>query len=109
MEYNKKDIKDKFKNRTSIGGVYKLSCSGDSKVWLRSTTNLQGVKNRFEFAMKTNLCPEPCMSESWKVYGAQAFSFELLEEIQKGEAQTDKAFAQDVNTLLELYTEKLKL
>ena len=35
MEQNKKDIKDKFKNRTSIGGVYKLTCSGDSKVWLR--------------------------------------------------------------------------
>jgi hypothetical protein len=45
--------------------------------------------------------------EDWKLYGASSFSFEILEEIHKKETQSDREFADDVATLLELWTEKM--
>lgn len=69
---------------------------------------MQGSKNRFAFSTSTNFCPEACMAQAWKQHGAAAFSFEVLEEIEKKETQTDREFSDDVAVLLELWSEKLK-
>ncbi|AIF52943.1 GIY-YIG nuclease family protein [Pelosinus sp. UFO1] len=103
---SKKDLKEQYKNRVIIGGVYCVRCSGADNLWLRATTDIQGSKNRFAFSVSTNSCPEMCMSESWKQFGATTFSFEILEKIEKKETQTTREFSDDVNTLLELWIEK---
>lgn len=103
---SKKDLKEQYKNRVIIGGVYCVKCSDTDNRWIRATTDMQGSKNRFAFSASTNYCPETCMIEAWKQFGATAFSFEILEEIKKKETQTARKFSDDVNTLLELWTEK---
>ena len=103
---SKKDLKEQYKNRVIIGGVYCVKCSDTDNRWTRATTDMQGSKNRFAFSVSTNSCPETCMIEAWKQFGATAFSFEILEEIKKKETQTAREFSDDVNTLLELWTEK---
>jgi len=69
---------------------------------------MQGIKNRFEFSVSINSCPETCMIKAWNQFGASAFTFEILEEMQKKETQTDREFSDDLNTLLEIWTENLK-
>ncbi|TCL38061.1 hypothetical protein EV210_10427 [Anaerospora hongkongensis] len=103
---SKKDLKEQYKNRVIIGGVYCVECSAAGNRWLRATTDMQGAKNRFAFSVSTNSCPETCMMEAWKQFGATAFSFTILEELEKKEIQTAQEFSDDVNTLLELWTEK---
>ncbi|MGE4277250.1 MAG: GIY-YIG nuclease family protein [Lawsonibacter sp.] len=105
---SKKALKEQYKNRTIRGGVYCIRCSGNHARWLRATTDLQGAKNRFTFSQNTNSCFEPCMAEAQKLYGASAFSLEILEEIQRKEDQTEREFSGDVDVLLELWTEKYK-
>jgi hypothetical protein len=46
------------------------------------------------------------MLKTWKQYGADSFSFEIVEEIEKKETQTQRQFSDDLNTLLELWNEK---
>ncbi len=46
------------------------------------------------------------MMDAWKESGASGFSFEVIEEIERNETQTDREFSDDVNTLLELWLEK---
>lgn len=104
---SKKALKEQYRNRTIIGGVYCIKCD-DNNFWIRPTTNMQGSKNRFEFSVFNNYCPEACMLESWNQFGASSFSFEILEEIERKKTQTEDEFLDDVNTLLELWTEKLK-
>lgn len=99
-----KAMKEQYKNRVLIGGVYCVKCNVNNNFWVRATTNLQGSKNRFEFSVSTNSCPEMCMLEAWNQFGASAFSFEILEEIQKKETRTEREFSDDVNTLLEIWT-----
>ena len=67
---------------------------------------MKGAMNRYQFLVTSGTCPEPCMAEAWKQYGPSSFSFEVLEELQKKEIQTDREFSDDVNTLLDLWLEK---
>lgn len=105
---SKKALKAQYKNRMVVGGVFCIRCEAAGEAWIRATTDMQGSKNRFAFSSSTNFCPEACMAQAWKQYGASAFSFEVLEEIEKKEAQTDREFSDDVAILLELWSEKLK-
>lgn len=102
----KKDRKEHYKNRAIIGGIYKITCNGNNNFWIRSTTNMQGSKNRFEFFLSTSSCPETGMIKSWSQFGASSFTFDILEEIKKKETQTEREFSEDVKTLLELWKEK---
>lgn len=104
----KKALKAQYKNRTVVGGVFCIRCAPADEAWLRSTTDMQGARNRFTFSVSTNFCPEPCMAEAWARYGASAFSFEALETLEKKDAQTDREFSDDIAVLLQLWTEKLK-
>lgn len=104
----KKALKEQYKNRIIIGGVYRIQCSGNHAAWLRATTDLQGSRNRLEFSVSIDSCPEMCMMQAWKTYGASAFTFETLEELQKKETQTQREFSDDIQVLLELWIEKQK-
>ncbi|MGF7143449.1 hypothetical protein HNQ56_001872 [Anaerotaenia torta] len=105
-QFSKKDRKEQYKTRLVTGGVYCIECSGNGRKWIKSTQDLAGQKNKFEFFVSTNLCPEPGMNSEWKQYGANSFSFTILEEINKGETQTDQEFAEDIHTLYDMWLEK---
>ena len=103
---SRKELKEKYKNRVIIGGVYCFKCNATNQTWLRATADIKGMKNRFEFSVSANSCPDSHLIEAWEKYGPASFSFEILEEIEKKEAQTDSEFLEDVNILLELWKEK---
>jgi hypothetical protein len=104
--YTKKDLQTQYKNRTVVGGIYSIKCNGNGQVWLKSTKDLQGQKNKFIFFTSTNSCPEPGMRSDWEAHGAASFSFTVLEEITKKETQTDREFNEDLKLLLEMWNEK---
>ena len=99
----KKELKEQYKNRTCIGGIYCVTCTEGSKQWLRATIDLKSSKNRFDFSISTNSCPETDMMEEWNRYGGSSFAFETLEEIIKKDTQSDREFDDDVEILLEMW------
>jgi hypothetical protein len=103
---SRKELKDRYKNRVVIGGVYCIKCKDNGRMWVKSTKDMEGSKNRFEFSVSINSCIETSMSAEWNKYGAQSFSFAILEEVKKGEIQTDQEFADDISVLFELWIEK---
>lgn len=100
MELNKRKLRDEYKSKASVGGVYRITCNENGMTWTRGTVDLRGANNRFEFAYKTNLSPEMALNEAWKTYGSKAFSWDVLEEIEQGETQSQKEFSEDVAALL---------
>jgi len=102
----RKELKNLYKSRAMIGGVYRISCSGNGRVWIKFTKNLQEQQNRFRFFISGNYCPEPGMRAEWKQYGAESFSLTVLEELKKGETQTEAEFARDIETLHEIWMQK---
>lgn len=103
---SKKELKEHYKNRSVVGGVYCIKCNGNGRTWLKSTKDLEGQKNRFQFFVSTNTCPEPSMLADWKQYGANSFSIVILEELKKGDTQSDREFADDISVLLDMWLEK---
>ena len=99
----RKELKKSYQSRTIVGGVFRISCEESSHAWIKATKNLQEQKNRFGFAMQTGGCPEPGMWADWKQYGSKAFSFTVMEELEKKESQSEDEFARDIEALLELW------
>lgn len=102
----RRELISSYKNRAVIGGIYCIKCSGNQRIWIRSTTDMEGSRNRVMFSLKMKNAPEPAMLRECNEYGWESFSFVVLEELKKSEAQTEKEFASDVNALLEIWLEK---
>ena len=105
----KKEIKERYMNRILVGGVYCIKCSGSSRVWIKSTIDLEGQSNKYKFSISTKSCPEPTMRSDWEQYGAESFSFSVIEKLEKRETQTDQEFAEDIRTLYEMWLENMPI
>ncbi len=106
---SQKELKEKYKNRVRIGGVYCIKCRDTNDLWIRGTKDIHSSKNRFAFSVSMNSCPELSMADQWKLSGPDAFTFEILEEIEKEDTQTEGEFEEDINSLVEYWNEKIKI
>ena len=103
----KKELQARYKEREIIGGVYVIKNKINNKSLLQSATDLQGSKNRFEFAQKTGSCIHPKLQQDWAKHGPEAFSLIALETLKKSSAQTEADFKTDIDFLTEIWLEKL--
>lgn len=103
----RKRIKDDYKSKVAVGAVYAIECGGTRRRIIKSTTNIDGIKNRFQFALKTKSCPDPALRDEWLKFGSDAFSLVVLEELRMKEDQSAGEFADDIKLLYELWLEKL--
>ncbi len=101
-EINKKELKEQYAKRAVNGGVYKITCTETGEFWLRSTLDMKGAMNRFNFSKSMNMCPEFSLKKTWLQHPAESFVFDMVDEITKEETQTDEAFSADVQTLLDM-------
>jgi len=103
----KKELLSQYKEREIVGGVYIIRNTLKNKVLLDAAIDLQGSKNRFEFSRKTGSCVYMKLQNDWAEQEKDQFAFEVLEELKKGETQTDKEFENDIGVLKEMWREKL--
>ena len=104
----KSRLKDEYRHKLSVGAVYALECSGNHRRWIKSTTDIQGIRNRFQFAASIKDCPDPVTRAECARYGTDSISLAVLEELQMKEGQTAGEFADEIKLLEELWTEKLQ-
>jgi hypothetical protein len=102
----KKRLLSAYRERKVVGGVFAIRNTDHGKRLIDSTVDLHGSRNRFDFMKKTGSCYHLKLRGEWS--GNPPFVFEVLEELEKGETQTDSEFAEDVKALRELWLEKLR-
>lgn len=104
----KKELATEYKERKVIGGVYIIKNLQNNKILLEASFNLQGSKNRFEFAQKTGSCVNKKLQQDWNKHGCMGFVFETLEELERKDTQTEEEFREDIELLKEMWMEKLE-
>jgi hypothetical protein len=104
---NRKDMINAYKTKKDIGGICKITNTINGKILLFAAPNLAGAKNRFDFACKTNSCYQIELTKDWQKYGAEAFCFEVKEELEKLPEQTNKEFRSDLKELLLMWQENI--
>ena len=79
---------------------------GGGKALVLASAEIGGIQKRYEFAEATGGCFHPKLQHDAKTYGNDAFSFAVLETIERKDTQTDREFAEDLDVLLALWLEK---
>ena len=103
----KKELKEAYKSRKVVGGICSIRCNGNQNVRIQAMTDVEGLRNRFDFAVLTDTCPDPAMRGDWLKYGSKSFTFSVLEEIKKKDSQTDQEFSSDIETLHDIWLDKI--
>ena len=99
---DKKELINQYKNRTQTGGVFAIKNMRLGKWYIDAAADLKAAKNRFTFgAIHLKL------EQDYAAQNGEGFVFEVLEELPKGEGQTDKEFKDDLTVLKSLWLEKL--
>jgi hypothetical protein len=103
----KKEIIAAYKERKTVGGVYRIKNQKNGEFFLDVTANIGGIGNRFDFSQKTKNCFNIKLKKIWTPENSGEFVLEILEELEMGEGQSKKAFQEDLETLKNIWVEKL--
>lgn len=104
----KKAMTEAYKARKVFGGVYAITNRETGGKTIFSAQDLEGAENRFRFMQSTECCPVLAMQKEWRIYGKDAFIFEVLETLEKKEEETAKDFKEEIAVLAQLWREKTK-
>ncbi|MCL2152758.1 MAG: GIY-YIG nuclease family protein [Oscillospiraceae bacterium] len=100
---DRKDLVNQYKNRTQIGGVFAVKNTVLNKWYVDCAADLAATRNRFSFMGDSFLK----IAKDYNGQKGEGFEFEVLEELHKGETQSDEEFHDDLALLKSLWLEKL--
>ena len=98
----RKEIINEYKERKSYGGVYTITNTLNGKYLIGHAANLKSVQNHFQFAVATDSPVHPKLRKDWEELGAQAFTLEILEQLEQQPEQSQVEFMDDLKTLEQL-------
>jgi group I intron endonuclease len=82
---NKKDLKREYKETARPMGVFQIRNLTNEKVFVGSSTNLDGIFNRHRFQLNAGAHPNKALQADWNSSGEENFAFEILEELEPRE------------------------
>ena len=103
----KRDINREYKERRKPAGVFQIKNTANGKVYLGSSLNLEGPLNGHKFMLTINRHRNEILQKEWNEYGADAFVFEILEEVK---VKDDPNFnlSDELTLLEEIWIEKVQ-
>jgi hypothetical protein len=81
----KREILQAYKEEKRPAGVYALRCAATGEVWVGTSKNIGQQKNSIWFSLRSGGHPNRKLQAAWAAHGADAFSFEVLEEVDQAE------------------------
>jgi hypothetical protein len=105
---DRKTLKEEYKQNKVIGGIYRVTNTRNGKYLFNYAPNIQAKQNAFEFAASSNTVFDNRLRGDWESLGGGAFSFEVLETLEKKKDQTQEQFITDLEALAQMWNEKLE-
>jgi hypothetical protein len=74
-----------YKKRKSAAGIYAVRCAVSGEAWIGQTLNLETIQNRIWFSLRAGGHSNRALQSAWAAHGADAFTFEPLEQLKDEE------------------------
>jgi len=82
-ESKRSDLKRVYKQTSTQAGVYQIRNKANGKIFIDSSTNLEGARNSRLFQLKMgSIVFNEQLKQELQQYGAENFEFEVLQELQ---------------------------
>lgn len=107
MTDKRKELKREYKQNLTPMGVFQIRNTVNEKVFVGSSLNLPGIKNRHEFQLKMGGHPNQPLQAEWNELGGDKFVFEILEELPP-RTEPNYDYRADLTLLEDLWLEKLE-
>jgi hypothetical protein len=109
----KKDLAAAYTQSFRSMGVFLIRNISNGKIFVDSSMDLDGMRNRIAFMKQTTLNSISALQQDWVKCGGDSFEFEEVDRIQpfdevKGDDSELKSYKVEVEALLELWLEKLQ-
>ena len=104
---SRREISKEYKERKLRGGVYTITNLVHGKYLIGHAADLASVRNRYQFSVTTGSTLHPKLRKDWGELGAAAFRLDVLEELEQGTDQSQAEFADDLQTLEQLWRANL--
>ncbi|MFP2905887.1 GIY-YIG nuclease family protein [Pyxidicoccus sp. 3LFB2] len=101
------ELKRAYKEKPPPMGVFAVRNRANGKVLVGSSLNIPGALNRIRFELTTGMPRIPALLEDWKRYGADNFSFEVLDVLAQPE-EPGQDPKEELRVLEALWLERLK-
>ena len=102
----KKELKEQYKDMQFPMGVFQIKNTSNGKILIDSSLNMPAKWNRHHVQLKFGSHRNKLLQKEWNHFGAEAFNYEVLSEIEhKGEAMD---YGKEVEVLEGLYLEELQ-
>jgi len=86
----RKELTEGYAERKQPMGVYAVRCSASGEVWVAWTKNLDKRQNALWFEARMGNSREKAFQAAFTRHGEDAFSYEILEELEETNPHTLK-------------------
>jgi len=72
-----------YKERKTERGIYAVRCAASGEIWVGYAPDLSKIQNRLWFTLRQGANPHSSLQGAWSAHGCEAFSFDVLERLDK--------------------------
>jgi hypothetical protein len=103
----RKELKEEYKQRKYRMGVFRITNSVNQKILIGSSDDLDAIWHALKLQLDFGIYSNSELQHDWKVFGADKFNYEILEEIpQKEEEPYD--YRRDIKALEDMMVEEIQ-
>ena len=106
MAPTRRELIDGYKLNPPPMGVFQIRHVPSGRIFVVSAQNLAGIMNSHRFQLRTGSHPNKPLQAEWNASGADAFAFEVLDELAPPDGGGQDARA-DLAALESLWLDKL--
>ncbi|MFA6549944.1 MAG: GIY-YIG nuclease family protein [Candidatus Gracilibacteria bacterium] len=103
----RKEIIRQYKQTIQPMGIYQIRNLSNDKIFIDSSKNLNGAKNRFRFQLELGRHINSSLQDEYTAFGKDKFVFEIVDQLSPKEDLTYD-YTKDLETLKSLWMEKLQ-
>ncbi|MGK3994536.1 metalloregulator ArsR/SmtB family transcription factor [Sorangium sp. So ce1024] len=102
----RKELKRQYLETPKQAGIFQVKNTVNGKVLLGSSTNLHGPLNKHRFMLSIGMHMNQELQRDWKLHGADAFTFEVLEVVRQKD-EPGFSVSDELTLLEQIWLEKL--